>query len=71
MRTVFFERLVVEVIVKMGYGGTRLDAGKAIGGDYHPARPAIYYRHGEESRFIDRSGNSACSKKQILVFTAR
>lgn len=27
----FFERLVVEVIVKMGYGGTRLDAGKAIG----------------------------------------
>lgn len=27
----FFERLVVEVIVKMGYGGTRLDAGKAVG----------------------------------------
>lgn len=27
----FFERLVVEVIVKMGYGGTRHDAGKAIG----------------------------------------
>lgn len=27
----FFERLVVEVIVKMGYGGSRLDAGKAIG----------------------------------------
>lgn len=27
----FFERLVVEVIVKMGYGGTRMDAGKAIG----------------------------------------
>jgi len=27
----FFERLVVEVIVKMGYGGTRSDAGKAIG----------------------------------------
>lgn len=27
----FFERLVVEVIVKMGYGGTRRDAGKAIG----------------------------------------
>lgn len=27
----FFERLVVEVIVKMGYGGTRFDAGKAIG----------------------------------------
>jgi restriction system protein len=27
----FFERLVVEVIVKMGYGGTRNDAGKAIG----------------------------------------
>lgn len=27
----FFERLVVEVIVKMGYGGTRKDAGKAIG----------------------------------------
>ena len=27
----FFERLVVEVIVKMGYGGTRIDAGKAIG----------------------------------------
>ena len=27
----FFERLVVEVIVKMGYGGTRQDAGKAVG----------------------------------------
>jgi len=27
----FFERLVVEVIVKMGYGGTRVDAGRAIG----------------------------------------
>jgi len=27
----FFERLVVEVIVKMGYGGSRHDAGKAIG----------------------------------------
>lgn len=27
----FFERLVIEVIIKMGYGGTRLDAGKAIG----------------------------------------
>lgn len=27
----FFERLVVDVLVKMGYGGTRRDAGKAIG----------------------------------------
>jgi len=27
----FFERLVVEVIVRMGYGGTRQDAGKAVG----------------------------------------
>jgi restriction system protein len=27
----FFERLVVDVLVKMGYGGTRHDAGKAIG----------------------------------------
>jgi len=27
----FFERLVVEVIVKMGYGGTRQDTGKAVG----------------------------------------
>jgi restriction system protein len=27
----FFERLVVEVIVKMGYGGTRKDAGQAVG----------------------------------------
>jgi restriction system protein len=27
----FFERLVVELLVKMGYGGTRKDAGKAIG----------------------------------------
>jgi restriction system protein len=27
----FFERLVVEVIVRMGYGGTRQDAGRAIG----------------------------------------
>ena len=28
----FFERLVVDVLVKMGYGGTRRDAGRAIGG---------------------------------------
>jgi restriction system protein len=27
----FFEHLVVDVIVRMGYGGTRKDAGKAIG----------------------------------------
>ena len=27
----FFEKLVVEVIVKMGYGGSRMDAGKALG----------------------------------------
>lgn len=27
----FFERLVIDVLVKMGYGGTRKDAGKAIG----------------------------------------
>ena len=28
---VFFERLVVELLVRMGYGGTRKDAGQAIG----------------------------------------
>jgi len=27
----FFERLVVDVLVKMGYGGTRKDAGQAVG----------------------------------------
>jgi restriction system protein len=27
----FFERLVVDLLVKMGYGGTRKDAGQAIG----------------------------------------
>jgi len=27
----FFERLVVDLLVKMGYGGSRVDAGKAIG----------------------------------------
>jgi restriction system protein len=27
----FFERIVVELVVKMGYGGSRIDAGKAIG----------------------------------------
>jgi restriction system protein len=27
----FFERLVVDVLVAMGYGGSRLDAGKAVG----------------------------------------
>ncbi len=27
----FFERVVIELLVKMGYGGTRADAGKAIG----------------------------------------
>jgi hypothetical protein len=26
-----FEQIVVELLVKMGYGGSRLDAGKAIG----------------------------------------
>jgi restriction system protein len=28
----FFERLVVDVLVRMGYGGSRREAGKAIGG---------------------------------------
>jgi restriction system protein len=28
----FFERLVVDLMVKMGYGGSRTDAGKSIGG---------------------------------------
>ncbi|RKU24403.1 hypothetical protein C6503_00750 [Candidatus Poribacteria bacterium] len=28
----FFEKLVVDLLVKMGYGGSREDAGKAIGG---------------------------------------
>jgi restriction system protein len=27
----FFERLVVELLVKMGYGGSRFDAGRAVG----------------------------------------
>src|SRR5918992_1039124 len=27
----FFERLVVDLLVKMGYGGTRKDAGEAVG----------------------------------------
>lgn len=27
----FFERLVIDLLLKMGYGGSRLDAGKAIG----------------------------------------
>jgi len=27
----FFERLVIDLLVKMGYGGTRTDAGEAIG----------------------------------------
>lgn len=27
----FFEQLVVDVLVRMGYGGTRKDAGKAVG----------------------------------------
>jgi len=28
---IFFERLVVDLLLKMGYGGSRLDAGQAIG----------------------------------------
>ena len=28
----FFERLVIDLLVKMGYGGSREDAGKAVGG---------------------------------------
>jgi restriction system protein len=31
MSSIFFERLVVELLVKMGYGGSIKDAGKAIG----------------------------------------
>src|SRR5215510_4782135 len=27
----FFERLVIDLLLKMGYGGTRRDAGRAIG----------------------------------------
>lgn len=32
MTPAFFERLVVEVLVAMGYGGSRQDAGRAVGG---------------------------------------
>ena len=28
----FFEKLVIDLLVKMGYGGSREDAGKAVGG---------------------------------------
>jgi restriction system protein len=28
----FFERLVIDVLIKMGYGGTRKEAGQAVGG---------------------------------------
>src|SRR5207237_150295 len=28
----FFERLVVELLLRMGYGGNRADAGRAVGG---------------------------------------
>ncbi len=31
MSPIFFERLVVDLLVKMGYGGTRKDAGESIG----------------------------------------
>ena len=31
VKAVFFERLVVELLLKMGYGGSRRDAGQAIG----------------------------------------
>ena len=31
-KPVFFEKLVVDLLVKMGYGGSREDAGKAVGG---------------------------------------
>lgn len=31
MFSAFFERLVVKLLVKMGYGGTEEDAGQAIG----------------------------------------
>jgi restriction system protein len=31
MSPVFFERLVVELLVKMGYGGSIADAGRAVG----------------------------------------
>src|SRR5216684_4301290 len=27
----FFERLVVDLLLKMGYGGSRIDAGRALG----------------------------------------
>ncbi len=31
LRQHFFEQVVVALLVKMGYGGSRSDAGKAIG----------------------------------------
>ncbi len=33
-KPVFFEKLVVDLLVKMGYGGSREDAGKAVGGSH-------------------------------------
>ena len=68
----FFERLVVELVVKMGYGGSIMDAGKAIGrsGDDgldgvikedHLGLDAIYLqaKHWKPDRKVGRPGVQA------------
>lgn len=37
----FFERLVLDPLVKMGYGGTRQDAGQAVGPLRRRRRPRL------------------------------
>ena len=51
----FFERLVVELLVKMGYGGSRQDAGRAIGrsGDEGIDGVIHVHRKTEQDTIID------------------
>lgn len=54
----FFERLVVDLLVKMGYGGTRKDAGQAIGGSGDGGIDGIIKGRPARARHRLRSGQA-------------
>ncbi len=67
-----FERVVVELLVKMGYGGSRADAGKAIGRSGDGGIDGIIkeYRLGLDVVYIQakRWDNTAVGRPDVMQF---
>jgi restriction endonuclease Mrr len=62
----FFERLVVELLVAMGYGGSRSDAGRAVGKGGLPLRDmSVLSAPDRRADRLPRSGTSALISRYL------